>query len=96
MAKTLKQVEKNTQASFGYVKKDLLMLNDAMSDLQEKMQHLSLNHASLLGKIQKIENEVVKTEIKEKKLERKFKSSKKAKKKTAKKKTSSLKPLVYP
>ena len=55
MVNTLSQIEKNTQASFGYVKKDFLMLNDAVSDLQTKIQHLSMNHAALLEKISEME-----------------------------------------
>ncbi len=39
---------RNISASFGYVKKDMLMLNDVFSDLHDKVQHLSLNHAMLL------------------------------------------------
>ncbi len=59
--KTLAQFEKNVSASFGYVKKDLLMLNDAISDINDKIQHLSLNHAALLEKLQGItENNSVK------------------------------------
>lgn len=54
MEKTLEQLEKNVSASFGYVKKDMLMLNDAFSDLNDKIQHLSLNHATLLGEIEKL------------------------------------------
>jgi len=40
MEKSIRQFEKNVQASFGYVKKDLLMLNDAVSDIHDKIQHL--------------------------------------------------------
>jgi len=54
MANNLRQFEKNVQSSFGYVKKDLLMINDAISDVHEKIQHLSMNHASLLNQITKI------------------------------------------
>ena len=54
MEKTAMQVEKNVSASFGYVKKDMLMLNDAFSDLHDKVRHLSLNHAMLLEEIQKL------------------------------------------
>ncbi len=61
MANTLSQIEKNTQASFGYVKKDLLMLNDAVSDIQTKIQHLSMNHAALLEKISEMEQGKKKT-----------------------------------
>ena len=54
MDKTLEQLEKNISASFGYVKKDMLMLNDAFSDLNDKIQHLSLNHAELLSEIERL------------------------------------------
>ena len=57
MEKSAKQVEKNVSASFAYVKKDMLMLNDAFSDLHEKVQHLSLNHAMLLEEIEKLRQE---------------------------------------
>ncbi|RMD46137.1 hypothetical protein D6829_00280 [Candidatus Pacearchaeota archaeon] len=60
MEKTLKQIERNVSASFGYVKKDMLMLNDAFSELREKVQHLSLNHATLLEEVRKLRKEVEK------------------------------------
>jgi hypothetical protein len=52
--KTLGQFEKNVGASFSYVKKDMLMINDALSDIHDKMQHLSMNHAALLEAIANI------------------------------------------
>jgi ribosomal protein L1 len=58
MEKSANQVEKNVSASFGYVKKDMLMLNDAFSSLHDKVQHLSLNHAMLLEEIEKLRKEV--------------------------------------
>ena len=58
MAAKVNQVEKNLSASFGYVKKDMLMLNDAFSDLHDKVQHLSLNHAMLLEEIEKLKREI--------------------------------------
>ena len=60
MEKSVDQVEKNVSASFAYVKKDMLMLNDAFSDLHDKMQHLSLNHAMLLEEIGKLRAEMAK------------------------------------
>ncbi len=93
MVNSSNQIERNVSASFGYVKKDIMMLNDVISDLNDKIQHLSLNHASLLEKMQRIESEVVKTERKEAKFERKVKKTtkktvnKKTKKKTSKKTT---------
>lgn len=58
MEKSTSQIEKNVSASFGYVKKDMLMLNDAFSDLHDKIQHLSLNHAMLLEEISKLRKEI--------------------------------------
>lgn len=54
----MKQIEKNVSASFGYVKKDMLMLNDAFSDMHDKIQHLSLNHAMLLESIEKLRRDL--------------------------------------
>jgi len=54
MEKTSNQIEKNVSASFGYVKKDMLMLNDAFSDLHDKVQQLSTNHAVVLEEIKKL------------------------------------------
>lgn len=85
MAYNINQLEKNVSASFGYVKKDLLMLNDAISDLHDKIQHISMNHALLLEKIQSIENAVVKDEKTLKKV------SQKAVKQTSKKKATTKK-----
>lgn len=58
MEKAIDQIEKNVSASFAYVKKDMLMLNDAFSSLQDKVQHLSLNHAMLLEEIEKLRNKI--------------------------------------
>ncbi len=58
MEKLANQIEKNVSASFAYVKKDMLMLNDAFSSLQDKVQHLSLNHAMLLEEIERLRNEI--------------------------------------
>ena len=61
MKKSVEQIEKNISASFAYVKKDMLMLNDAFSDIHDKIQHLSLNHAMLLEEIGKLRTEIAKT-----------------------------------
>jgi hypothetical protein len=58
MEKTMDQMKKNVSASFGYVKKDMLMLNDAFSDIHDKIQHLSINHATLLEEIEKLRGEL--------------------------------------
>lgn len=81
MKKSPRQIEKNLSASFGYVKKDMLMLNDAFSDLHEKIQHLSLNHAMLLEEIRKL-----KEKVNGKKTTKKKAIKKKAVKKAIKKK----------
>jgi len=60
MEKSTTQIEKNVSASFASVKKDMLMLNDAFSDLHDKVQHLSLNHAMLLEEITKVRKELSK------------------------------------
>ena len=52
------QIEKNVISSFSYVKKDIMMLNDAFSDLHEKISHLSLNHAGLLEELGRIRKEL--------------------------------------
>ncbi len=64
MEKSVSQIEKNVSASFAYVKKDMLMLNDAFSDIHEKIQHLSSNHAVLLEEITKLRKELTGTKAK--------------------------------
>ncbi len=73
MEKPTKQIERNVSASFAYVKKDMLMLNDAFSDLHDKVQHLSLNHAKLLGEVEKLREEVSNTSKKKKSTKKKKK-----------------------
>ena len=79
MEKSPKQIEKNVSASFGYVKKDMLMLNDAFSDLHDKVQHLSLNHAMLLEEISKLRKEIANNKSTKKKAAPKKKSTSKKK-----------------
>jgi predicted flap endonuclease-1-like 5' DNA nuclease len=64
MVNSADQVEKNVSASFGYVKKDMLMLNDALSDVHDKIQHLSMNNAALLDEIRKLSEMVNKLNVK--------------------------------
>jgi len=81
------QFEKNVQASFGYVKKDLLMVNDAISDIHEKIQHLSMNHATILGQMTKLAERIERLEngvAKKKAVKKVSKKAKKTPKKTAK------------
>ncbi|MBU2576508.1 MAG: hypothetical protein KKF50_02195 [Nanoarchaeota archaeon] len=88
MEKSVGQVEKNVSASFAYVKKDMLMLNDAFSDLHDKMQHLSLNHAMLLEEIGKLRHEMAKKV--EKKVDKKVVVKKPVAKKVKAKKKDDL------
>ena len=92
MEKSVDQVEKNVSASFAYVKKDMLMLNDAFSDLHDKMQHLSLNHAMLLEEIGKLRHEMAKKT--DKKVEAKKAEVKKTEKKAKVKKPVAKKKRV--
>lgn len=55
VVKSLSQVERNVSASFGYVKKDILMVNDAISNLHDQIQHISMNQAMLLEKFVQLE-----------------------------------------
>ena len=64
MEKSASQIEKNVSASFAYVKKDMLMLNDAFSDIHEKIQNLSSNHAALSEEVTKLRDELTGTEAK--------------------------------
>ena len=93
MSKTIGQVEKNVSASFGYVKKDLLMLNDVVSDIQDKIQHLSLNHASLLEEVTHLAEKVEKKTPSKNIVKKKVKVIKKnLKKKSQTKKTAKKTP----
>ncbi len=60
MVKDVGQIEKNVSASFAYVKKDMLMLNDAFSDIHDKIQQLSLDYVSLSDDVKKLKNEKLK------------------------------------
>jgi len=93
VTKTLAQFEKNVGISFGYVKKDLLSVNDMVSDLHEKIQHLSLNQAMLLEKMMKLEQKIANKPVAKKPAKKKAtpkkanKSAKKPAKKIVKKET---------
>lgn len=92
MVKDVKQLEKNVSASFAYVKKDLLMLNDAISDLHDKIQHLSINHAVLLEKLEAMSPKKAVKKVATKKNAAPKKATKKAAKKTTKKATKKAAP----
>lgn len=67
-------IEDNLKLSFSYVKKDLLRVNEQIEALNEKIQHIAMNHASLLGELAKIESKLSK-----KKPAKKAKAAKKSK-----------------
>ncbi len=77
MEKSTKQIERDVSASFAYVKKDMLMLNDAFSDIHDKVQHLNMNHATLLGEIEKLREEISNTSKKKKTTKKTTKKKKK-------------------
>ena len=98
MTNSSEQIEKNVSASFAYVKKDMLILNDAFSDIHDKVQHLSLNHAVLLEEIGKLRSEISKLIAKAKpakKATTKKKPSKKTTSKKGVKKVVETKETVY-
>jgi ferritin len=61
MTKTVNTIEKNTSASFGYVKKDILMLNDSFSDLHDKFEKVLEGYSKVLNEINDLKKEVEKT-----------------------------------
>jgi len=82
MTKSPEQLEKNVSASFAYVKKDMLMLNDAFSSINDKIQNLTLNHETLLEEIRKLKEQIADKKSDNEELEfydvkekKKFKSS---------------------
>ncbi len=83
-AQSLGQFEKNVSVSFGYVKKDLLMVNDSVSELHDKIQHLSLNQAMLVEKISGLEKMIAGKKVAKKAVVKKT-IAKKAKKVESKK-----------
>jgi prefoldin subunit 5 len=52
------QLEKNIKQSFSFVKKDLISANEAIADLKTKIQHLSMNQASLVSLIERLKHEI--------------------------------------
>jgi|SRR3989344_9178643 len=99
MEKSVEQVKKNVSASFAYVKKDMLMLNDAFSDLHDKIQHLSLNHATLLEEIGRLRSEISKRGdkkgmVKKVNIKKKVMKKNSVKKKVSKKKVKPVKKVV--
>jgi prefoldin subunit 5 len=80
------RIEENLRLSFSYVKKDLMRVNDQISDLKEQIQHLSLNQATLLAEIERLRRS--------KKVSKKVKAKPKKKVKRTAKKTRPVKKKV--
>jgi hypothetical protein len=64
MDKSIEQVERNVAASFGYVKKDLLLMNDAISNLQEQIHRVIENQKALVEKLNSLNESKPKTKTK--------------------------------
>jgi len=67
MRKSPEYVEKNVSASFGYVKKDMLMLNDSFSELNDKFERLLGQYQNLVDEVTKIKNSLPKKKVVKKK-----------------------------
>jgi predicted flap endonuclease-1-like 5' DNA nuclease len=67
MVNSLDQVEKNVAASFGYVKKDILMINDSYSRLQEAISQLAKSYGILGDEIKSLKRELETSKKKENK-----------------------------
>ena len=78
MNKKNSQVEKNVSASFSYVKKDILMLNDNFTELHNKFQQFLSQYETLVDEVKEIKDSMNKQP-------KKKTSSKKPTKKTTKK-----------
>lgn len=64
MEKSISTVEQNTCASFGYVKKDILMLNDSFSDLHDKFDKLLIEQNKVLDELAKVKKQLASTKKK--------------------------------
>ena len=60
METTLNQIEKNVAASFAYVKKDILMLNDSYTNMQEAITQLANSYKVLADEIKFMRNDLEK------------------------------------
>ena len=89
MNKKNSQVEKNVSASFSYVKKDILMLNDNFTELHNKFQQFLSQYETLVDEVKDIKDSIGKKTTKKnttKKTVTKNAAKKKSKKKATKKK----------
>ena len=63
MKKSPEYVERNVSASFGYVKKDILMLNDSFSELNDKFQQLLGQYQTLVDEVKKMKDILPKKKV---------------------------------
>jgi predicted flap endonuclease-1-like 5' DNA nuclease len=91
MEEAIQQMEKNVSASFGYVKKDVLMLNDSYTSLQEAVTQLAKSYEVLGDELKKLRKDLdatvkkTQTTVITKKAPKKVVAKKKAKKVAPKK-----------
>jgi uncharacterized small protein (DUF1192 family) len=72
MERTQSKFENNVTASFAYVKKDILMLNDSFSEIFERVAHLISNQAMLSEEIASLKAEVERLSPQNKKVTKKI------------------------
>jgi hypothetical protein len=95
MREDIKKLKESLGVSFSYVKKDMLLVNDSLTELYDKIQHLSMNHASLLGKIANLEKQVAEKKVDKLIIVKKKQTKKSSAKKVQKKKVQAI-PLGAP
>ncbi len=54
MAKNIREFARNVKLSFRYAKNDLIKANESINELYDKIQHISLNQATLLGEVESL------------------------------------------
>jgi len=60
------QFERNLKNSFSFVKRDLIAVNEELATLKTRIQHLSMNNATILAEIEKLRQEVASLKKKKK------------------------------
>jgi len=61
------QFEKNLRQSFSFVKRDLIAVNEELATLKTRIQHLSMNNATLLAEMENMRREIASLGKKKKK-----------------------------
>ncbi|MGK0209082.1 MAG: regulator of replication initiation timing [Patescibacteria group bacterium] len=91
MEKTTAQLEKNVSASFSYVKKDILMLNDSYAHIQDAIGQILASHDQLATELRDLKTQMVKKPVAAKKVVAKKRAPAKKKISASKKKTTAKK-----